>query len=664
VSEGFYVAFFRFFQSWKVYEGRTGERMKIRFCVFLIWVLLIWFGLPAIGLAGGTEHAGEGTRGLGRGGANMTRPDDPYVMARNPAVLADMWGSMLYINTTIAVPDQCTQLSGFWGFGIESRKDSVISMGDGTAPLYAGAEEGMVGGPSQGEQFNLSPSATPYYGEPYPEICYSGGALLTPAVALSTRLSDRLGVGLGFLPPERAQGVSRGNSDGTLDTPYGRRPNPLRYPNSYQNVTYFSLLGAIGYKVLPWLRLGGGFRWTMINADSRAWSNGGSAADPELTVSADFYGQDLFIPGFTASVHVVPIDSLDIAVGYRWDDRVRIENAKVDINSSPFSFVTNEGDVFRYQTADGEIGYIGGPNSFTAYNEAVSLEGIPPAVPQLSFGIRYADRIRPRPEEYSGLLFAKDPVRDPMADEYWDIEFNMIYYFTSEYDHQAVRTDKQLEYKTRSTEVIPRPDGSIESAEFPANFLTGTCLEEDDQGECITYELNPFDFGGKDQFSLRLGGDVNVIPDKLAFRLGVSYETRGQNPDYLRASWTLPFERLGLHTGVTWRIDGRTDFSIGYAHFFQETIELAMNLENGGDIPDTFKYLYDENGNIVRELTEEELRNKYNIIPESEADGVTRSYIYSGVLRSTTGQEWKYAAGAGAYKFNLDVVSISLMRHF
>ena len=62
--------------------------MKTRFYTLLTWLLSIWAGFPSVGFAGGTEHAGEGTRGLGRGGANMTRPDDPYVMARNPAILA------------------------------------------------------------------------------------------------------------------------------------------------------------------------------------------------------------------------------------------------------------------------------------------------------------------------------------------------------------------------------------------------------------------------------------------------------------------------------------------------------------------------------------------------------------------------------------------------
>ena len=47
-------------------------------------------------------------------------------------------------------------------------------------------------------------------------------------------LSDELGVGLGFFPPDAASLNQRGNRDGTVDTPNGVRPNPLRYYRSHR----------------------------------------------------------------------------------------------------------------------------------------------------------------------------------------------------------------------------------------------------------------------------------------------------------------------------------------------------------------------------------------------------------------------------------------------
>ena len=76
------------------------------------------------------------------------------------------------------------------------------------------------------------------------------------------------------MPPELYQYASMGGSNALVDTPFGARPNPLRYIEpALQDATYFGLLGAIGYRVFPWLRLGAGFRWTMVMADTQTYIN-------------------------------------------------------------------------------------------------------------------------------------------------------------------------------------------------------------------------------------------------------------------------------------------------------------------------------------------------------------------------------------------------------
>jgi len=608
------------------------------------------------------EYTGDGTRGLGRGGAIMTRPDDPYVMIRNPALLADLWGSQLYINTIVGLPGSCSQLTGGWGWGYEGN-DSVISMGEGEPPLYSEANEGSQGGALQGERFNLSPSATPYMGEPYPEICYSGGAVLVPSVILSTRLSDALGIGIGFVPPELAQGNQMGGSDGIIETANGKRPNPMRYldPAYQDGMTFFSFLGAIGYRLLPWLRVGAGFRWTGVMANVEAWSVGGAATDPSLDVRAKLWGHDLFIPGFTTSVHAVPVDSLDLALGFRWDDAVQMNRAKADITASPFSFYSTQDDVFVYEDANGVLSTPEGNIRGATHNVPGVAYGVPITPPQLSFGIRYADRRRPRPDSYSGLQLARDPIRDPMADENWDIEFNAVYYFTSVLDRQVFVTNGIIRSAQQSYTFDMESDDGIELID--GTFPAGVCIEEDSEGECIKAEQSPIELRGKDQISLRLGGDYNIIPNTLATRLGVSYETRGQNPSYVHPSWTMPFERLGIHVGATWRIDGRTDLSIGYAHFFQETIRLSMSEKPGTWFDRAFTYERYEDGTI-RNLSKAETDEKYHVVSKDDADGVAQAPIFSHDQYLKTGEPWIYAANAGTHEFSLDVVSISLMRHF
>ncbi|MBN1654461.1 MAG: hypothetical protein JXA30_11885 [Deltaproteobacteria bacterium] len=624
------------------------------------WLAVVLVCYPAGAFAGGIEFPGDGTRGLGRGGAIMTRPDDPYVMARNPALLSDLWGSQLYINTIIGMPHNCSQLSGGWGWGYETNAESVLSTGKGEPALYSEAEEGSMGGPSRGEMVDLSPSAVPYWGEPYPELCYSAGATLIPSVLLSTKINEDIGVGLGFMPPELYQNNGFGGRNGVVDTPYGKRPSPLRYIEpAYQDVTYFGLLGAIGYRVLPWLRLGAGFRWTMVLVDAQNFTNIGSDADPIRDVLTDFFGKDLFIPGFTASIHIVPTDSVDIAVGYRWEDHVRLNDAKIDVTSAPLSFYSTEDDFLLYQDPEGNIRPVGSSALVERENNPGSITAEPVTVPQLSAGIRFADRIRPRPESYVGLEKNKDPVRDPMADEYWDIEFNAIYYFTSAFETQSLITPGLQIIDWESIRVTGT-EGNYQTQIVPGNFDGGKCLEENANG-CIKAQQIPRDYKGKDQISLRLGGDYNAIPNVLALRLGVSYESRGQDPGYVRPSWSMPFERLGLHGGLTWRIDGRTDVSIGYGHFFQETIKVALNTSEQGS---GFPRLFSLDPATGETLSKEQVDQKYHVVPESEADGIAQIPIYSGQYEKQTGRWGKYYANAGTHKSGLDVVSISIMRHF
>jgi len=74
----------------------------------------------------------------------------------------------------------------------------------------------------------------------------------------------------------------------------------------------------------------------------------------------------------------------------------------------------------------------------------------------------------------------------------------------------------------------------------------------------------------KNQLSVRLGGDINVIPGTLALRLGGSYETSGVNTDYAQLDF-VPGERISVSAGATLRL-GKIDISLAYLHIFQGDI--------------------------------------------------------------------------------------------
>ena len=153
------------------------------------------------------------------------------------------------------------------------------------------------------------------------------------------------------------------------------------------------------------------------------------------------------------------------------------------------------------------------------------------------------------------------PPLNPMADENFDIELDVVY-----------------EYNSQVTDfVISNPANSPVRAQ---NNMPGA----------MPYSLAnvpttlPIPHGWRDNVVFRLGGDVNVIPGFLAIRAGTSVEVpvnRGyvqwMTNDYI-SGW-----RVGLHVGGTIRIDNRFDLSIAYAHLFAETIVVGDSSATAGN---------------------------------------------------------------------------------
>ena len=618
----------------------------IAYCVLTLTVV------PPRAAAGSAEYPSDGTRGLGRGGAIMARADNPKIIVRNPALLADLWGSMLYMNVNMGFPEACSQPSGGYGWGEQDVE--ILRLDPDGEPILVSAREGAEGGT---DSDHLLP-VQGYLYEPYPEVCYESGAVIAPSVALTGKFGDKLGVGIGFMPPELAMSTQYGNVDGTVDTPNGLRPNPMRYMDSGRAPTYFGLLGAFGYRIAPWLRLGVGFRWSMVHADVNAWNKYGT---PDLSPSNDlrihYYGSDMFVPGFTASAHVVPIDALDIAVGFRWEDRPTFHDAKLDIEVNPWG--TGSFYYFR-QSPDDPIKTYAVDPAYMNYNVPGKVVSPPISVPQLSLGIRFADRIKRRPEKYAGFTGGTDPVRDSMSEERWGIEFDFIYYFNG--------TFGELDFEFVPTERITRVSIDESGTRSTLSGPPGVCPDKDGDGNpdydasnnCRFNLIMPAKLGGKDQISLRLGGDYNIVPDVFSVRAGVSYQGRGVDPDYTRPPYGLPFERLGLHAGFTWRLDGRTDLTFAFAHFFQETIELALNPD--GVSMDQYLQraanFYPEGragGYAADPKTAlEQAKKVYHLIDPEDADGVGRQRTGNNI----------YYVNAGTHSFSLNVVGASIARHF
>ena len=583
--------------------------------------------------AGGPEFPADGARGLGRGGARAARADDPTIMTRNPAGLALLWDDQVVLGAHLLLVDACMQPTGAYGVGIKG--NGAFDLGEG--PLYPVA--------SQGDTYLDGRAIDGFASEPYPEVCYQGAAPFLPHVALGMKLSDDLGVGLGFFAPDSASLFQWGNRDGTVDTKEGKRPNPLRYFRSHQNASYFSLLGAVGYQLAPWISLGAGLQWMLVVYEATTWSTPVSALDPQSDVRGDLFGRDLFVPGVIASVHLKPFDALDVVLGFKWSDRVK-SKVKLDITTGAFG----TGETFQFNDAStGQIGRASSSIPTTAENQPGNVDSPPIWAPQLTFGLRYADLLKPRAKDMKAAhKAAAGRVEDSMANERWDVELDVVYYLTSVYD-RAQYTTRDARLKLRTIDA----NGII--AEIDAS--PGDCQKRDPMtNNCIGKRLVKTDLGGKDQLTVRAGGEYNPLPGLLSLRAGFSYETRGQDPEMLNVL-TYMLGRTGLHAGLTLRFAGKTDITIGYAHFIQEDVRLQVY--EGAPVsryPIQFRnerYNFDPGAGVTDAMGAGADRGGF--------DGMAGVEIPNADLGYEVGP---YFVNAGSYHYHLDVVSLSFAQHF
>lgn len=607
-------------------------------------LLLAIFALPQRAAAGGTEFPADGTRNLGRGGAGMARADDAYVMVRNPARLADLWDDTAMLGAHFLLADACMQPTGAYGVGV-TRTD-VLRLGDETLLVRppAGATD-RNGQPLVGIET-----------EPYPNVCYEGPMPFLPHVALTMKLQKDLGVGLGFFPPDSAALNQWGNPDGTVDTPNGRRPNPLRYYRSHQNVTYFSAMGAVGYRIADWIRVGLAFQWQLVMFSARSWSNTTSDLNPSNSVRTDVFGRDLFVPGVVSSIHIKPFDALDVALGFKWSDAINAK-AKLDITTSAFG----SGERFEYLDANGMEQALASGIPTTNHNQPGNVDSGPVWVPQLSFGLRYADRLKPlqSDDEWdTAKTAAKGVVEDSMATERWDIEADVIYYMTSQFDRSAFTSGSA---KARFQQALA--DGTISPSQI---LYAGDCIEPHGDaagdpenpppaGDVCTKRLVKSQLNGKDQITVRVGGDYNFLPGLFSMRAGFSYETDGQDPEFLNIMQYM-YRRVGLHAGATVRLAGKTDISVGFAHFLQRDLRLQINSDSEGD----FRPYRDPMYHFAAGRGIAGPGDPASADQPGPFDGTAGFEAGNGQSR----EPGPYFINAGSFYYNLSVLSIEITQHF
>ena len=291
-----------------------------------------------------------------------------------------------------------------------------------------------------------------------------------------------------------------------VDVAGGLLPSSGRYMLVRSDVIVVHATFGFGVKLADWLQIGAGFGYGFGRAKFITYTRFlQEGTDPAGDTPTDVTATDWFMPRAVGSIHFIPHDSVDIMAGFRWDDDFR-----------------GSGSL----TADTVAGEATGSVSYRA-----------PQPLWITFGIRYAKRTAPRAK----LDGPGDGSDDPMLNETFDLELDVIYERNRQVDNHY--------FQTGDLTIVTGPDSSIV---IPAATRPAVVPHR-----------------WKDQVSIRFGGDYNVMPGKLALRLGTSYETNGFREGYGFIDY-LPMQRFGIHAGLSGRF-GRVELSVGYVHFFTTT---------------------------------------------------------------------------------------------
>jgi len=381
---------------------------------------------PATALAGGIEYAGQGARGLARGGATKAKAEDVQVLINNPAGLAEIRGTMLQADFQIALMDACVEPIGYYGWGLYR---------GGSPAEFKDPETGEVTTLNLGKNYETEDGERDYYVDQLDTVCLTHMPTPIPTAAWATRVNDWFGIGFGVMFPDT----------GDL------RPSPVRYMKiSSGNVGVFPTLG-VGFKLFEQLRLGASFQWGVFSVHQRQMAASGGGTSPASDVIAEIRAVDWFVPSLIASAHIVPIDALDIVVAFKWQDGVKTAG-DMEITTGLFT-----------------------PSLNTHTTRGITVDRVQQNLPhKLSVGVRYADRLAPRARDdgdSEGDEANDSRLRDPMSEERWDIEADLEYTMNSHIE---------------TTELAPtpgqgigfeQPNGDVGQIEFPSPNLPVNVVE-------------------------------------------------------------------------------------------------------------------------------------------------------------------------------------------
>ena len=290
--------------------------------------------------------------------------------------------------------------------------------------------------------------------------------------------------------------------------------------------------------------------------------------------------KDYFIPGFTLGTIWSATPNIDIAGWYKWSDAIQ---ATGDAGTAA-TFYTKQnaaGDSKNVRYGDTTFDDCGTGTTNAIANKPCGsgdnahVKFVIPMEAKLGFRF-HKPRSTPAPEAAppppepvapagegppSADLAAAPPavsanpaapasshVRDPLATDVFDLEADLTWANNSAADTIQIRFPGDASGKGLL------PVAGVAGGEIPPNA---------DQKR-----------GFKDVVGVRVGGDYNIVPDKLALRAGTFFETSALEAQYQNIDFAAS-SRFGLALGATYRIrfgegekTSALELMLGYGHIF------------------------------------------------------------------------------------------------
>lgn len=368
----------------------------------------------------------------------------------------------------------------------------------------------------------------------FPRVCNDIEPNLNPQIAATLRLGERLGLGFALVGPSAA-----GESNWPDFVNGQASPNRFLLARRH-GILVFPSLG-VGAEVVPGLRLGASFQWGIadLKLASASVALNADGGNPTGDVRANIQLKDYFVPGFTLGAIYAPHERIDVAAWYRFSDAIRA-SGDVGTAANYYTPANAKGDGSRVIYGDTIFEDCGTGLAITDCKSGKNASVKFPIPMEAKLGVRYHV-----PREGGQL---RKGHRDPIADDVFDVEANLTWANNSAIDNIEVRF----------------PGDGQGNGILPVSGIPGGTLPETaDQKR-----------GYRDVFGVRVGGDMNVLRDKLALRGGAFFESHAQPAQFQNIDFAAA-NRLGLSLGATFRIrtgkdadSGALDLMVGFLHVF------------------------------------------------------------------------------------------------